>query len=125
MQPFVIPTAIGRRNLRLSRCFRIGLGLLFGAVATPAQAEPLPPAPPCLTCPRPVPACWMVVYRWTDYNLRSGPGNYLLITDGPPPNTAEMAKALEDIRRPMPKGMTAKVLGTDRIACPEPAKPWR
>lgn len=67
----------------------------------------------------------MVVYRWTDYNLRSGPGNHLVITDGAPPNTAEMAKAGEDIRRALPKGMSIKVAGTSRIACPEPAKPWR
>lgn len=80
------------------------------------------PSVPCLTCARIVPACWVVVYRWTDYNLRSGPGNHLVITAGPPPDTQEMARANQDIAKGMPKGMSFKVVGTSRIDCPEPVK---
>jgi hypothetical protein len=87
----------------------------------PAQAETRPSVP-CLTCPRPVPACWMMVYRWTDYNLRSGPGNHLVITDGPPPSRPDLAKAAEEVSRTLPKGMKTSLVGTSRIDCPEPIK---
>lgn len=94
------------------------LGLLL---ASPAWAESKPQVP-CLTCPRPVPACWMVVYRWTDYNLHSGPGNHMVITAGAPPTIQEKAQALDDIQHSMPKGMTAVLVGTSRIDCPEAVK---
>ncbi|KIM00768.1 hypothetical protein CCC_01762 [Paramagnetospirillum magnetotacticum MS-1] len=89
--------------------------------AAAAQAETKPTVP-CLTCPRIVPACWMMVYRWTDYNLRSGPGNHLVITDGPPPTRPELAKAAEEVIRSLPKGMKTALVGTSRIDCPEPIK---
>lgn len=95
--------------------------LLAATLALPVRAETRPSVP-CLTCARPVPACWMVMYRWTDYNLRSGPGNHMLITTGPPPSTPELARAADDIQRGLPKGMSAKVIGTNRIDCPERIK---
>lgn len=97
------------------------LVLLGLALAPTARAEPKPTVP-CLTCPRPVPACWMVVYRWTDYNLRSGPGNHMVITTGAPPTRPELAQASEDILRGMPKGMKTALVGTSRIDCPEAIK---
>jgi hypothetical protein len=100
---------------------RLFLLLLFAVMASPVRAEPKPTVP-CLTCPRIVPACWMVVYRWTDYNLRSGPGNHMVITAGPPPTRPELAQATEDILRGMPKGMKAALVGTSRIDCPEAIK---
>ncbi len=97
------------------------LALALAVWSLPASAQSKPTVP-CLTCPRPVPACWVMVYRWTDYNLRSGPGNHLLITTGPPPTTPEIAQATHDIQRGLPKGMTTKIAGTSRIDCPEPIK---
>lgn len=107
------------RGLALSVLASILLASIL--LAAPLRAEPRPSVP-CLTCARIVPACWVVVYRWTDYNLRSGPGNHMVITEGPPPSTPEMAQAQQDIARGMPKGMSFKVVGTSRIDCPEPVK---
>jgi len=100
---------------------RLGLLLLSLVLALPAQAE-TKPSVPCLTCPRTIPACWMVVYRWTDYNLRSGPGNHMVITAGSPPTRPELAQAADDIMRGMPRGMKAALAGTSRIDCPDSIK---
>ena len=64
----------------------------------------------------------MVVYHWTDYNLRSGPGNHMVITSGAPPTRPELAQAAEEIMRGLPKGMKTAQVGTSRIDCPEPIK---
>ncbi|BAE52041.1 hypothetical protein [Paramagnetospirillum magneticum] len=95
--------------------------LALMAWALPVRAETKPTVP-CLTCPRIVPACWMMVYRWTDYNLRSGPGNHLVITDGPPPTRPQLAQAADEVMRTLPKGMKTSLVGTSRIDCPEPIK---
>jgi hypothetical protein len=105
--------------MRFSALSVFAVALVAGSLAAEADTKP---SVPCLTCPRPVPACWVVVYRWTDYNLRSGPGNHLVITTGAPPTTPEIAQAAQDIQRGMPKGMTSKIIGTSRIDCPEPIK---
>lgn len=95
--------------------------VLLPALAAPAWAE-VKPKVPCLTCPRITPACWMMVYRWTDYNLRSGPGNALIITDGPPPTRPQLIEETRRVMESMPKGMNASLIGTSRVDCPDPIK---
>ena len=100
----------------------LALALAVAVPAPSARAELMqqPTATvPCLTCPRTVPVCWMMVYRWTDYNLRSGPGNTMLITTGAAPTTREEQQAMADLQRSLPKGMTVHNLGTSRVDCPE------
>lgn len=94
---------------------------LLLASAAPVRAEGKPMVP-CLTCPRVTPACWMMIYRWTDYNLRSGPGNSLIITDGPPPTRPQLIEETQKVIKTMPKGMNASLIGTSRVDCPDPIK---
>lgn len=93
--------------------------LLNSALSVQAQGKP---TVPCLTCPRVTPACWMMIYRWTDYNLHSGPGNSLIVTDGPPPTRPQLIEEQNRVLKTMPKGMNAFLIGTSRVDCPEPIK---
>ncbi|CAA7620646.1 conserved hypothetical protein [Candidatus Terasakiella magnetica] len=93
----------------------------IGLAAEPARM----PQPPCLTCPKPDPACWMLVYRWEDYNLRAGLGTYVVVTRGAPPDPADLAMAQERILKGLPPSHKIKVNKTNRVACPEGAMPLR
>jgi hypothetical protein len=92
---------------------------LAALLAAPGLAgEPQRPANPCLTCPKPEPACWMMLYRWQDYNLRGGLGTHLVVTDGPPPDEADLARAKAAILRTLPPNHSVTVDKSNRVACP-------
>jgi len=86
----------------------------------PGRAADPPPLVPCLTCPQPVPACWMLVYRWQDYNLRAGLGTHLIVTNGPPPGENQMEQARQSVLKSLPPHHTATFKGTNRVGCPDP-----
>lgn len=76
----------------------------------------------CLTCPRPVPACWLTVYRWQDYNLKAGHGTVVVVTDGAPPSEAEKERARLDVLRSLPPSHTVVIGKSSRIGCPPGAR---
>ena len=76
----------------------------------------------CLTCPRPEPACWMVVYRWQDYNLKGGFGTVVVVTDGAAPTEAEKARAKADLLRTLAPTTTVIITKNSRISCPPGAR---
>jgi hypothetical protein len=76
----------------------------------------------CLTCPRPEPACWMVVYRWQDYNLKGGFGTMVVVTDGGPPTEADKARAKADLMRTLAPTTAVTITKNSRIACPPGAR---
>jgi hypothetical protein len=73
------------------------------------------------------PVCWLVMYRWTDYNQRSDLGTYTLATTSRMFSSQDRQRALADISRGLPKATTARVLGTSQVECPEALKAtdWR
>ncbi len=93
---------------------------LFEA-APPAAAEPKLENL-CLTCPRPEPACWMVMYRWQDYNLKAGYGTTVVVTAGAPPSEQEKEVARQKILRGLPPSHSVAITKNSRIACPPGAR---
>ncbi|MDO8607239.1 MAG: hypothetical protein Q7R40_11935 [Phaeospirillum sp.] len=76
----------------------------------------------CLTCPRPEPACWMVVYSWQDYNLKGGFGTMVVVTGGAAPTEAEKARAKADLLRTLAPTTTVTITKNSRISCPPGAR---
>ncbi|OAN53944.1 hypothetical protein A6A04_13725 [Paramagnetospirillum marisnigri] len=106
----------------------MGLRLVVLAAATvlltqagAAEAGPKPDNL-CLTCPRPEPACWMVVYRWQDYNLKADYGTIVVTTAGPPPDEQDKERARQRILRTLPPNHTVAITKSSRIACPPGAR---
>ncbi|MBI2236416.1 MAG: hypothetical protein HYU60_05600 [Magnetospirillum sp.] len=73
------------------------------------------------------PVCWLVMYRWTDYNQRSDLGTYTMVTASRLFGTADRQRAQSEINRGLPKATTARVLGSSQVDCPERLKAtdWR
>ncbi len=102
------------------------LALIVGGVllhgTAPALAASSKPDNLCLTCPRPVPVCWLTVYRWQDYNLKAGSGTIVVVTDGPPPGDADKERARLDVLRTLPPNHTVVIGKSNRINCPPGAR---
>jgi hypothetical protein len=110
------------------------LTLPIGAGAALAQDKPKPPTDIlktpqarenlCLTCPRPEPVCWLMVYRWEDYNLKAGLGTTVLVNEGEIPTPQQKEKARQEVLRALgrDKEYTVTVKRVDRITCPKGAR---
>jgi hypothetical protein len=87
--------------------------LMCLATAEAAAAEP--------------PVCWLVMYRWTDYNQRSDLGTYTMATTSRLFGTQDRQRAQADINLGLPRATTARVLGSSQVECPERLKAtdWR
>jgi hypothetical protein len=96
--------------------------LLLAGGGEPLRAASSKPDNLCLTCPRPVPACWLTVYRWQDYNLKAGHGTVVVVTDGAPPSEAEKERARLDVLRSLPPSHTVVIGKSSRIGCPPGAR---
>ncbi|RAU21306.1 hypothetical protein CU669_14135 [Paramagnetospirillum kuznetsovii] len=95
--------------------------MLLSVLGAPAVAEPKLENL-CLTCTRPDPACWLVTYRWQDYNLKGDVGTTVVVTAGQPPTEDDKERARLSLLRTMPPNTTVVMAKSSRIACPPGAR---